>query len=474
MITPQTMESNQTKQTERTNQTFAPIETNKRIGNKTIRPMGANGGTMNSLMQSTPNQQTVNKSTDTVSGQMNTLLNEDSDYLKYAKRTAMETSNRRGLLNSTIAAGAGVDAAMKSALPIAQQDAQTYNTANTNNTNWSNKFSENRQTTGLGMLRDKSQAGYAKDLEEMRFKNSQGLLNQEGQQRLEQMNAQSGYNNSEATHAGNITKELESLKAQNQAGLLTQEGQQRLEQLEAQSGFNKDEAAFQGDIAKELESLKAQNQSGLLSQEGQQRLEQLEAQQGFDIEIEKLRNENQSGLLTQEGAQRLEQLEAQATIASTRDAVLQGFDMEKLDAQQQNTVTNQVAQFAEIAKRDQQQIDAKFTSQFLESNSSLQSAWSQEVSSVYSNPNMTPAQQTKAIGEIKARYAGMMANNLATYQSMEGVNVNSSLFDTVASSGGTTVTGGGATTGGVSTTEGGFSGGTIGGVSNGREGLNIY
>lgn len=54
------------------------------------------------------------------------LLGSNSDYMKRAQGKAATTANRRGLLNSSVAAGAGAAAAIDAALPIAQQDANTF------------------------------------------------------------------------------------------------------------------------------------------------------------------------------------------------------------------------------------------------------------------------------------------------------------------------------------------------------------
>jgi hypothetical protein len=62
----------------------------------------------------------------TVAGQLQSLLSSDSPYLSENRRQATEKAGERGLLNSSIAAGAGQRAAIQSALPIAQQDAETY------------------------------------------------------------------------------------------------------------------------------------------------------------------------------------------------------------------------------------------------------------------------------------------------------------------------------------------------------------
>ena len=76
------------------------------------------------LQQQTAN--IVDPERGTVAGQMRGLLAENSPYLQVARTGALQTAAGRGLLNSSIAAGAGEEAAIKQALPIAQQDAQTY------------------------------------------------------------------------------------------------------------------------------------------------------------------------------------------------------------------------------------------------------------------------------------------------------------------------------------------------------------
>lgn len=52
------------------------------------------------------------------------LLGKDNPYMKQARTQGLQTANARGFLNSSIAAGASQDAAIKAALPIAQQNAQ--------------------------------------------------------------------------------------------------------------------------------------------------------------------------------------------------------------------------------------------------------------------------------------------------------------------------------------------------------------
>lgn len=58
-----------------------------------------------------------------VSGRLHGLLQSDSPYIDRARTRARQYANRRGLMNSSIAAGAGEAAAIDAALPIAQADA---------------------------------------------------------------------------------------------------------------------------------------------------------------------------------------------------------------------------------------------------------------------------------------------------------------------------------------------------------------
>jgi len=83
---------------------------------------------------------TVNQPTDTVAGQMDTLLSKDNPYIERARAKAAEVANSRGLLNSSMAAGAGEAAAIDAALPIASADANIYSTQRLTNQGAQNQF----------------------------------------------------------------------------------------------------------------------------------------------------------------------------------------------------------------------------------------------------------------------------------------------------------------------------------------------
>ena len=74
----------------------------------------------------TPQTSTVDRQTETAAGQVDSLLANDNPLLQRARTLARQGMAQRGLVNSSMAQGAGVAAMVDRITPIAQQDAQTY------------------------------------------------------------------------------------------------------------------------------------------------------------------------------------------------------------------------------------------------------------------------------------------------------------------------------------------------------------
>lgn len=87
-----------------------------------------------------PVTRTIDPAKETVAGQLNTLTAKESPLMTRARTGAMQTANARGLMNSSIAAGAGEAAAIDSALPIATADANLYGVAARDNMTAQNQF----------------------------------------------------------------------------------------------------------------------------------------------------------------------------------------------------------------------------------------------------------------------------------------------------------------------------------------------
>lgn len=116
-----------------------------------------------------------------VSRQLTNLLSQDNPYMQRARTRAMQYSNSRGLLNSSMAAGAGEAAAIDAALPIAQQDATSYFTADRDNASAANTFARDSNAFGregaLSIFREGSAFGRQRDQQE--FQRGENVLDRE-------------------------------------------------------------------------------------------------------------------------------------------------------------------------------------------------------------------------------------------------------------------------------------------------------
>ena len=84
----------------------------------------------------------LDPSKQTVAGQVEDLIAKNSPLMQQAETSALQQMNRRGLLNSSMAVGAGQEAVMKQALPIAQADATAYQAQAKFNAEQSNQLSQ--------------------------------------------------------------------------------------------------------------------------------------------------------------------------------------------------------------------------------------------------------------------------------------------------------------------------------------------
>lgn len=77
-----------------------------------------------------------------VQNQLSGLLNSDSKFIQDARRQGLEQANALGGLGGTVGTGASMQAAIRSALPIAESDAQAYRQAASENMQALNQFTQ--------------------------------------------------------------------------------------------------------------------------------------------------------------------------------------------------------------------------------------------------------------------------------------------------------------------------------------------
>lgn len=122
-----------------------------------------------------------------VQNQLTGLLDPNSALMKRAVSQTQEQAASRGLQSSSIAAGAGMGAMIDRALPIAQQDAQTY--GNAQQLGWQQNFQSeqnNLNRTHDASMFDKN-ATFQAQMQDLQYRQQLGTLDYQGQQQLQQM-----------------------------------------------------------------------------------------------------------------------------------------------------------------------------------------------------------------------------------------------------------------------------------------------
>lgn len=95
-----------------------------------------------------------------VQDQMRGLMNRGGAYMQNAARRGLETANRRGLLNSSIASGSAERSSLEAAMPIAQADAATYGRTQSENMDALNRgLMQERDIMNQQTLEGQRQAG---------------------------------------------------------------------------------------------------------------------------------------------------------------------------------------------------------------------------------------------------------------------------------------------------------------------------
>lgn len=180
-----------------------------------------NTGAISSAINSasiSPVVRDINPDTETVQGQLSSILKSDNPILASARGGALRTATSRGLRNSTLAAQAGEQAVINTALPIASQDAATYNQQGQVNQGYQNQFA----------LTDKNLAG-SKELQASSI---------EGQSRLQSENIEGQSRLQAESIAG--SKQLEQMRIDATNALSSQQFDQQLQINAQQQGFSKE------------------------------------------------------------------------------------------------------------------------------------------------------------------------------------------------------------------------------------------
>lgn len=313
-----------------------------------------------------------------VENRMTGLLGSNSDYMKRAKGTATVASNRRGLLSSSIAAGAGASAAIDAALPIAQQDANTFAQSDLTKQNYFNDQSLAEQqafnTSRLSAQDATQQSGAMQQQTE----NTATLNNQQGQINENLGSAADNRQISLQNNQGSINQALQKDNAAQQSALSAQQyGQQSsLQSQGAEEAKAAAEQAFmqslglasqQFDFQKILSDQAYRQQIGISEQDFLEA--QTIAQQEFN---------NQSALSAQQAEQQKAQTEQDFNFQKTLQEMDQNSRAALLQMQNENAALLQQSQSAANRFQD----------------------LAQQISAISTSPDMNPDQKALAIGQL--------------------------------------------------------------------------
>jgi len=203
------------------------------------------------------------KPVSTVEDRLNNLLRQDNPYIQMARNAGLQHANARGLLNSSVAAGASQKAAIESAVPIASQDASeanafeknkqafTYNAA-LQDANAENQLNQGFLQGDYSLANTAFQGGIESSLLSQKHGYDLENLNAEQGYILERMSMEHGFDMQKMGLQQDFT--LEELQAK-QGMTLEQMGldhQYTMSQLDKNHEYSIDELYYQGEINKEI------------------------------------------------------------------------------------------------------------------------------------------------------------------------------------------------------------------------------
>lgn len=366
---------------------------------KEYQNVGTNGVTSDKQYQYDPRNESL------VQNQITGLLDPNSALMRKAIAQAQAYSASRGLQSSSIGNEVALSSMVDKAMPIAQQDAQTYNQAQSQQ--W-----QTQAQLDQANLKNQQEAAMA---------DKQGAINNQLQ------NNQMGWQTGEKNADRQFQAELEDLKYKQSLGTLDAQGQQRLQELNAQQSWQTGENNVNREFQTQLEDLKYKQQLGTLDK--QQSLQ-------------------------------LAQMEKNAQIQTDRDAILQKYQVQLNDLQNDQRWKELTAQIGSQMEMQVRGFGQQAKMEYGNAQGQAVNAAMQAIGMAMSNPNMTAEQQKAAITNIMGSLQSQ-ANMLAViYGASDGqlppTATPPPLVTPPPSSGSTGSTGGSGSIGG-----GGAGGGSI-------------
>jgi len=187
------------------------------------------------------------------SERLNTITSQDSPLMARARTSGMLTSAKRGLQNSSIAAGAAQGAMVDRAMPLAQQEAATYSKQSL-----TNQAAENRSLefgAAAGNTAELARAGFAAQAEQQSAaqQTATSQFNVDQQNRIETLNVQLGtdvskFNAQQLNQAEALNAQMQTAVSQGNAQAYNQ-AQQQFAELQTQVSLANADQQFRESLA---------------------------------------------------------------------------------------------------------------------------------------------------------------------------------------------------------------------------------
>lgn len=287
------------------------------------------------------------------------LLDPNNAIMRKAAAEAAQYAASRGLQSSSIGSEVALSTMVDKALPIASQDATTYNQAQQLGWQQSYQSAENN----LGRTHDASMAD----------KQGQYQTNLQNTQ----LAAQAAENNANRAQQ----TELAQLQYKQSLGLLDAQGAQRMQELNAQQQFQATENNASRQMQAELQQLQYKQSLGQLDAQGQQRMQELNAT-------------IQSNAYQQERT---------AQLQTERDKLLQDMSNQTMDKQYLQQLELTRVQYDQQDKQFMAQLEASKQAEYRNAVSTAYNNYLSQVGAVWADPNMTAEQKSAGAAYLQSQ-----------------------------------------------------------------------
>lgn len=273
-----------------------------------------------SAFQVTPDQ--------TVEGRLSGIIAADSPLMQQARTRAMQYANSRGLINSSMAAGAGESAMIDAAMPIAQQDAGEFNQAMTNTVNAKNTASQFGANSSNTAELTNAQLGTNVNLANQNAQNAAAGFKASAENAASQENAQLGTN-----------VNLSNQNAQNTASQFGANAANAASQTNAQLGTSANLANLDAATKVAMANLDSQTKTDLAAIDGnyKQLLQtNQDAASAYSQTIQNISAISQNSTMSQDAKDRAiadqlgnlnQLLQQQSAVASTPQSAVTGLNL---------------------------------------------------------------------------------------------------------------------------------------------------